>query len=614
MGRIVCLAVVLLVAAACTSAPPPSSAVGSQTAGGSADEAARSEGAQPEGSIPLPSFEAVAREPLPQPELETPEEIGLAISTPTTRLQGVVSLLHQLGIGTYTDDGEPIVPGAEGEDGALWLTESEVHAVAEMAAAEHPLDFIDFRDWHAALEELGLDATAEELVAAYEEAYFSDDEGSFFVNALFANGLFLDPDGELTHLHAWLLLLDGFVVGAQLEASVVLASFHRGQWGGASQFVPQLLHPGSPLDGLEIQLLLMRLEPLLRATPMWFEPASLMAHEGHDGPGADVGLTFRFAPFANVGATLDLGFILAGNPRPAGLPVSFVASDAGVVADHGEMRDPSGADPFAGGSRAIPTDGGGSVRLSYTPIEEEADGEGELSNDHVTVTASVPLREIARHTYALPEVLYQILLGDKSVQARMELEWHEGEGLRVEMTDTYDVTIDLLLLVGHAVGTDTFSGFLALQEDGTWRGIVQGSANGTWSTERIESCSTPVSGTQELLAIAEEFDTPTDEGGVIGIQLYPIAPPQITQIGCDFSLSRWQGDTFDDPTRPRGSGIPPQDYAPFNDLRVTDPVVTSGVPAPLPESGTETITWTEFLEGLGGGTWTVTVERVEPED
>ena len=608
------LALILGLVAGCSSGPSPSAEAEPAGSTGATVAPSESSAAPSTGEAgPFPSAAPIAREPLPAPELESPEDIGAAISAPQTRLQGVVSLLHQLGIGTYTDAGEPIVPGAEADDdGALWLSESEVHAVAEMAAAEHPLDFISFRDWHASLEELGLDASAEDLVAAYEEAYFADAEGSFFVNALFANGLFLDPDGQLTHLHAWLLLLDGFVVGAQPEASIRLASFHRGQWGGASQFAPQLLTPGSPLDGLEIQLLVMRLEPLVRATPMWFEPPSLMAHEGHDGPGDDTRLVFRFMPLPVPTMAVDLGFALIANPAPAGLPVSFVASDPGVVNEHGTMRDPSGANPFGG--RPLFTDGGGTVRLTYTPIEEEADGEGELSTDQVRVTANVELREIARHTYVLPEVLYQILFGEKSVQARMEMEWHEADGIRIEMVDNYDVTIDLLLAVGHGVGTDTFSGFLARQEDGTWRGIVQGTASGSWSFESFEGpCSTPLSGSQELLAVAEHFDTPTDEGGVIGIELYPIAPPQVSQLGCEYTLPHWGGN-LDDPNSPRGEGIPPQDYAPFNDLRVTDPLITRGVPAPLPEFGSETITWTEQLEGVGGGTWTVTVERVQPDE
>ncbi len=550
---------------------------------------------------------------LPAPELETAEDIGAALMSPSSRPQGVVSLLNQLGIGTYTDDGEPITPGAEADGGTLWLTESEVFALVEMAAAEHPLDFIEFGDWHDGLEELGLDMSVDELVAAYEEAYFASSEPSFFVDILFASGLDLHAEGLLTRLHAWLLLLDGFVVGAGAEAdrAVVLASYHEPQWGGASAHIPRLLAPGTPLTGAELAALIARLEPLVRATPLLFEPPRSVAHEGHDAPGEETRVRLRFMPLGLTNPAMDLGFVLIPQQQPSGLPVTLVASDPGVLEEHGTMQDPRGGNPFAGGP-PLETDSNGAIELTYTPRQEEADGEGEVTIEPITITANVRLADIARHTWVLPEVLYALLPGERSVTATLDVEWHEVEGLRVEMVDEYDVTLDLILGVGHAIGTDTFSGFLAYQGDDTWRGIVTGTVDASWSFESIGgSCATPLVATQELLAIAQPLRNPV-EGRDLGIRLYPIAPPQISRIGCDISLMRYEGDSLDDPTIPRGTGLPSNEYAPFNDTRVTDPDISGGVPGRLPPFGSETVTWTEELAGVGGGTWTVTIERVEP--
>lgn len=607
------LTLLIVVLSACSSDASPT-----PRASGAADAPASAAGTSPEASSaapdsgPLPSLTPIARE-LPAPELETAEDIGAALMSRSSRPQGVVSLLHQLGIGTYSDDGEPITPGAEVDGGTLWLTESEVFALVEMAAAEHPLDFIEFRDWHAGLRELGLEMSVDELVAAYEEAYFARSEPSFFVDVLFASGVDLQAEGFLTRLHAWLLLLDGFVVGAEPEADagIALASYHEPQWGGASAHIPRLLAPGTPLTAAELTALIARLEPLVRATPLQFEPPRAVAHEGHDAPGDETRVRLRFVPLVLTNPALDIGFHLVPQQQPAGLPVTLVASDPGVLEEHGTMVDARGGNPFAGGS-PVETDSNGVVELTYTPRQEEADGEGEVTVEPITITANVQLADIARHTWLLPEILYALLPGERSVTATLDVEWHEVEGLRVEMVDEYEVTIDLILGVGRAVGTDTFTGFLAYQGDDTWRGIVTGTVDASWSFESMgDSCSTPLVATQELLAIAQPLRNPI-EGRDLGIRLYPIAPPQITQIGCDISLTTFEGDSPDDPTIPRGTGLPSGEYAPFNDTRVTDPTL-GGVQGRLPRSGSETVRWTEELAGVGGGTWTVTIERVEPD-
>ncbi|HUG74593.1 MAG TPA: hypothetical protein VMM81_02845, partial [Acidimicrobiia bacterium] len=156
------------------------------------------------------------------------------------------------------------------------------------------------------------------------------------------------------------------------------------------------------------------------------------------------------------------------------------------------------------------------------------------------------------------------------------------------------------------VGTDRFTGFLALQDDGTYRGLIRGETSSSFYARGFdEECSTNLTGSQDLLVIAENVPEghAGDPGHPIVVRFYPMGQPEIAEIGCDYTLDA----SPDDPER----GIRWGFYAPFNDLRVVDPV--RGFLTAMPEGGEWTYVYREFAPGLGGGTWTVTVEVVEPE-
>ena len=68
----------------------------------------------PGSQVPLPTLAPEAPpEPLPEPELESADEIVEAMALPDLAPQVIVSMLDQLGIGLYQTDGTPIRVGAE---------------------------------------------------------------------------------------------------------------------------------------------------------------------------------------------------------------------------------------------------------------------------------------------------------------------------------------------------------------------------------------------------------------------------------------------------------------------------------------------------------------------
>ena len=620
-----CLRMVLVVAvvaaslalAGCGSQAPKPSGSGS-IAGPTASAGVVSGTQAPGGGDPAPVTAAppsAAPDPaLPAPALTDPEKIADALDAPRTRLQGVVSLLDQLGIGIYAADGSPIRPGAERSITDPWLYASEAAALVDMAAMESYTDGIDFRDWHAGLRELGLTMRAEDLAAALEQTYAEDRPDTFLARLLFATGIDLSADGRLTRLQAWLLLLDGFVVRPAPTAGVrtamlggpLIAADDEERWGGGSTNLPALpLLPGSTLTPEQWLALVARIEPMARAVRFELSPGLARAHEGHGADGTPVDMTLWFVPVPSVAPPPLPGEpFLIPQPMLEGLPVTWSATPAAAIERHGTVTSSRGGDPFAGAPQL--TDVTGRIEVRFVPQREEADGQGEVATDVAQVTATADVREIARRTWLLPDVVLGMLNGTRQATAQLEVEWHEVDGLRIDLTDDYDVTIDLLLGKGRAIGTDHFTGFLAKQEDGSYRGIVRGTVDAMWRFESPgHDCSTPISGSQDLL-VEVEVSQFTREGRDHSVRFYPASGPDIGELGCDITLNRWSGSGPDVPPERR---TPSGEFAPFNDTRVTDPSI-GGLLIHVPGVGRETQTVVERVDGIGGGTWTLTVERV----
>ena len=163
---------------------------------------------QPQPSFgPLPDPYALL-EPLPEPELETVDDIVEAMFQPGMAAVSVVSMLDQLDIGTYHDDGSPIRVGAETSDADVYLFESEVRGLIHMVEQQDQTPWLDFTDFHAALAELGLQSSAAELAQAYNDAYAAQPDAPItrFVQAQ----AFIDPQAQLAPLGVWLMFLEGW--------------------------------------------------------------------------------------------------------------------------------------------------------------------------------------------------------------------------------------------------------------------------------------------------------------------------------------------------------------------------------------------------------------------
>jgi hypothetical protein len=109
----------------------------------------------------------------------------------------------------HREDGSVIGP-APAVDADFYLFERQVYGLIEMLREGADGEtWIDWREFHAILEEFGLEATPEELVQAYSNAYYEHPDApmSQFVQA----NAFLDVEAQITPLGVWLLFVDGMI-------------------------------------------------------------------------------------------------------------------------------------------------------------------------------------------------------------------------------------------------------------------------------------------------------------------------------------------------------------------------------------------------------------------
>ena len=89
----------------------------------------------------------------------------------------------------------------------------------------------------------------------------------------------------------------------------------------------------------------------------------------------------------------------------------------------------------------------------------------------VSLEASVTIQELVLQIYDIPVEMFGMVTGTRSVSGPVIVAWHTG-GLKVDIENEYR---DLQIVVGNGFakgsGTDEASGFLALLDDGTYRGL-----------------------------------------------------------------------------------------------------------------------------------------------
>ena len=535
-------------------------------------------------------------EPLPEPELETADEIVEALFQPDLADVAVVSMLDQLGIGLYRPDGSAIRTGTEALDGDFFLFEPEVRGLIHMLDAVDEEDaWIDFRDFHAALVGLGFPGSAEELADAYSESYFEapDEPMSKFIQAV-------NVESQINRFTAWLLLVDGFVppngsneatarVGGEL-ARLTAQAGRRG-WGTARQRV-QTITQGVPLQ-VDPQIIA-HLMAVVSGASLNLVPSEQVVHKGH-GSGGEVSTitaTLQAAASAFVSPITGQAVVpVSGTAQVAGIDVNWYPNSTALA---------NGSAP----SSSSPTDPQGRALLTYTakPEEPRADRSGYLIVETGTIEAAVSGVDLITRLYAEPSLgalMPNIVRGSTNI----DVEWHAPRLMHVEFTNTYNVTIQGLVGSMTGSGTDTYIGDLDEQEDGTWKGTVWGNAHGSQSGVAFNArrCGSSWNASQPLEVIGQP--APNSMTGDFVFTFIPVANP-----------TGPTGRGRCPPTRHKQDGIY---YAPFNDYAISQGAFGQGLNVILPQKpgGERDYPVPPMPPGSGfivDANWHVKIEFLEP--
>jgi hypothetical protein len=542
-------------------------------------------------------------EPLPEPSLTDGFAIGEALYDPSRQAEAVVSVLDLLRVGIYAADGTPIRPGAEQDADDLWLTDDEVRGLIAMGEAdaiamsgEEGAVPMTVADLHAALAPmLPEDFAAADFAAAYDEAY-ADHPDELLGQIML--GQPITPETPLTRAQAWLLFVDGFVAPTGLHARRPMLAARgpiaapRGRPLAIGRVrMPTLSWMGSPWQATEMGMVLSHIYLIGYTIPFEIRPLAPQVHEGHGGQGPPLDLKAVYA-YGNLTALASpmtgLPLIL---PRPTtldGLTVTWGFSGVSALQKHGTVDVPP--------TLMDETDMFGAATMTFMPRREVADGRGEETMEVVSLEASVTIQELVLQIYDIPVEMFGMITGTRSVSGPVIVAWHTG-GLKVDIENEYR---DLQIVVGNGFakgsGTDEASGFLALLDDGTYRGLLDASVSGSFTGAAVGTdCSDTFSGTQQLLAIG----TPDILGQTVSLRFYPASPPALSTGSCTTAIPfPGGGPDF----QPAGR------FLPFNDTRWTTQI---GFQIDVPATGTQRYT-IPSLSGLQGtSTWTIEVERIE---
>lgn len=597
-----------------TEAPGGSASVGPVGAspGTTGVPAAATAPSTPGSDLPPDLLPDASPPPLPLPSLNDPFTIGEALYDPTRVADGVLSLLSAMDVS---------IDGAE-PDAAIQLSEPEVWGLISMARGDLTADPegslpYTFADLHAGLAPFLPGVSARQLAASYAAAYDRRPD------ALVPGVLFGQPievETPLTRVHLWMLFADGFVV-PDSPRTASLAGLHGPgpgavSWGVAAGFAPTLTPPPG-VHPADVATMLLRLRTVGFMLGLGVLPI-LTIHEGHGGPGRAQPVTAgllggqpiprELAPFARTGSV-----------RPFDLTLR--TSDPSLWQSHGTLSVPFGQPQRT--TRVM-------LDATFRPKAEKADGQGEYAFDVADIWSSAPAVDVVTSVFDLPidaPTLTALLPGDlTSPPMGVVLEWHSDEGLRLALTNEFDIKLGLTGVVGiadaSADGTDSIQGFLPRTDDGTYRGTIL-------SVGDVHArCHVLGNAVDEQLLSRQSLDIlaevrPGDRSdpnlfrvdhGAFGpddarLTFYPKGPPIDSEGECIGPITTLRGGPLD-----RSDLV----YRWFNDSRWTDP--TRGYTIRLPDSESS-VTYRdrrlsrEALSGPGGisgvhSVWTVSVTKI----
>lgn len=400
------------------------------------------------GTADPPTDQPVSTGPLPAPILSSVDEIVAAMADPAQAEQVVVSMLVLLGIGLYTPDGTAIRAGTETSDEDFYLFEPAARGLANMLRElDDPEGGTPFRDFHAAVASGGYGGTAEQLAAAYADAYAAQPDAA--VSRLIAA---LDPvhvEAHLSDFEAWLLLLDGFIhpnsatsaMAAAGDAMPAVAA-GGGSWGVARRNVQS--SGAMPLNLWTHQYSL--LQAVLRAWRITVSVSPAAVHEGHAGqPGDPATVTATVAgPMQALTSPFSSVSVMPAPEGAEGVRVAWAGN--GTLNQHGTIVDP-----------ATRLDLLGEARTTYIPQAEAADGNGldreEIGQIHAGFARSELLLQLYGE-FALPYA--HLFAGFTYVNKPLYVGWHEvAEAvIKIIWTDFYNGVEDRITFLGNLTTTD----------------------------------------------------------------------------------------------------------------------------------------------------------------
>lgn len=446
---------------------------------------------------------------LPTATITGPGAVGEALHVPARAGDAVVSLLGLLRASIVADGADdPPRPG-------LVFTQSEVRLLIAMAEEDAGRDDDEgpasFADLHDMVEPFLPGVSAEKLAAAYARAYEAHPEALVPQVML---GQPIEPDMSLSRVQLWLLLVDGFSVpasapnvrGAALdrgrEAPTVIPAVWRTGGGGphlrrvaatgsgasgtARQAVASLSKPVAGFTPADVGWFLAHVQTLLGRIPFELAPRGAAAHEGHGGTGKPVQMEFRLrggrAPLVRTPSG-KVVFTPKAQPGPFRFQWGITSAGLNLLRAHGTVSA-----RFGEYQLLAP---GAVAGLEYVPKKEVANGRGDVFRELVSVAAEIDGKSaidalydssfgydrLGRRASAAREIessegRRHVRLPNPTFVARLQLEWHAHPGLRIQVSNVFDVVLNSPIGGGRSHGVDDVSGELERQPDGSYRGLV----------------------------------------------------------------------------------------------------------------------------------------------
>lgn len=483
------LAASSLLLASCSGSETPADGASGEVASPaptSVEEAVGS-GGEPDASPADTSPTSVADEvtpPLGYRPVGLDDAIG-ELGDPATRLNGVIGIFDELGIGVYTASGTSILAGSETGPDDLWVAAEFLPGIELALDRPGPL----MPDYLAVLgARLGLDLTPAELAATYEVMLqeLPDYPMSRVIRAL---DIEFVPSERLTRFEAWLLYLVWLAPNGPVAGPVGFASVDRrsadadtpcgptgaggeppgysladqygataadaaggeiqtaiaegalGNWAGSSGSAAKVAGALDSIgkwvikpitmarDGLSAMQAALNIDVAVDTEP-------ISTHEVHDGEGetkqdrrVEVTTTVRFAG-ASASDESDCAALAALGLPPPGSPiegaqVEFVLD--GDLAEHGTVRRRSDQN-----SARASTDAAGQVVVWYEPNPERPESAQSLGDafEHrvqgtftVSVNATAALGQLF-NVFSGWEFALD-LLGLNEIDGEITVRWHD---------------------------------------------------------------------------------------------------------------------------------------------------------------------------------------------